>query len=125
MKRAIILLCLLLAGCGGGGSSGGGADNNAVLSWSPPTTWSDNVTILDPMLDIEQYDIYANDGTRDFTPDDLVASVAGVDNGVIVTSFNIGKLGLHGNLLICMKTIGFDGTESEYSMPIFWVQEDL
>src|SRR4030067_433323 len=90
MRRIALLLALLIVGCGGGGGGAPAPEKTEVLSWEPPKTYTDN-TLLNQLFDIQRNDILCNDNGV-FTDNDVVASVAGVDNGVVVKSFDLKLL---------------------------------
>ena len=119
MKRAAIILALLLIACSDANYPLPVADQ--ILSWNPPTTWTDN-TFLDPYFDIERNDIMCSESGI-FTDNDVVASVSGVDNGVVVDSFNLSLilpyLGPEPTY-VSVRTWAWDNLVSDFAAPVWW-----
>ncbi len=133
---------LLLAGCGGGGGGGVDAETSqipapapsgpvSILSWTPPTTYNDNVS-LDPERDLNYYEIYVRQDAN-FTDDDLpvaqVAAVAGAPSPdgltvarVLVTEFTLELLPSlpNGQLYVSMRAVGIDQQKSAFMDPLLW-----
>lgn len=99
----IVLSCaigLIFSACGGGSSeevvslpSGGGTLPSKILSWEPPTTYSDE-TPLDPVTDLDSYEIYVNeDGYFSDTDNEMaVVSPFNQATGQVITSFDLANL---------------------------------
>jgi hypothetical protein len=97
----IVLSCaigLLLSACGGGssdgvGSSGGETLPAKILSWEPPTSYSDG-TLLDPVTELDSYEIYLNDDGNFSEMDDEMAVLSAINQttGQVTTSFNLANL---------------------------------
>ncbi|MGB5195604.1 MAG: hypothetical protein WBN64_00905 [Candidatus Deferrimicrobium sp.] len=130
---------LLLAGCGGGGGgetpqSQGTAPSGSVsvLAWTPPATFNDNV-VLDPVRDIEYYEIYVRQDP-DFIDSDLpVAQIAAVGDsasadGLTVvrspvtecTLDSIPSLPAGARLYVSMRAVGVDRQKSAFMDPLAW-----
>lgn len=88
---------LLFAGCGGGGggtSSGGtGAQPPKVLTWNPPTSYSDG-SPLNPQLDLDHFEIHVNTTGSFSIYDNPAALVSAVDpiTQQLATSFDLSNL---------------------------------
>ena len=135
-------VALLLAGCGGGGegtpqsqvpaqapSPSGPA---SILAWSPPLTYNDDAP-LDPVRDLDYYEIYIRQDPN-FTDSDLpaaqVAAVAGADSPdgqsavqSLVTEFtleSIPSLPASSQLYISMRAVGIDKQKSAFMAPLLW-----
>jgi hypothetical protein len=92
----ILSMGSLIAGCGGssGVSSGGGETlPSKVLSWQPPSTYSDS-TPLDPASDLDSFEIYVKETSNFADTDNEMAAVSATRgaNGELNTSFNLAKL---------------------------------
>ena len=130
---------ILLAGCGGGGGGGetpqsqGPAPSGpvSVLTWTPPTTYNDNVA-LDPERDLDYYEIYVRQDAN-FTDSDLpvieVAAVAatvspgGLTVRALVMEFGLGlipSLPAGNQLYVSMKAVGVDRQKSAFMAPLIW-----
>ena len=120
---------LLLAGCGGGG--GGETSQStapppsgpvSVLAWTPPATYNDNVP-LDPVRDLDYYEIYVRRDPN-FTDSDLpLIQVAAVTAGSPVTEFTlelIPALPAGSQLYVSMRAVGIDKQRSAYMAPLPW-----
>ena len=91
---------LVFSACGGGSSeevvslpSGGGTLPSKILSWEPPTSYSDG-TPLDPATELDSYEIYVNeDGIfSDTDPEMAVVSPIDQATGKVITSFDLANL---------------------------------
>jgi len=130
---------LLLVGCGGGGAGEGTGSQGpapsgpvSVLSWIPPTSYKDSAA-LDPVRDLDYYEIYVRQDAN-FTDSDLPAvQVAAVSGTVspdgqsvvqsLVTEFtleSIPSLPASNNLFISMRAVGIDKQKSAFMAPIIW-----
>jgi len=128
---------VLLAGCGGGGEtsqSQGPAPSGpvSVLAWTPPTTYNDNVA-LNPVRDLDYYEIYVRKDPN-FTDSDQpaveVAAVAGTlsPDGLTVTRMlvkeftleSIPSLPAGSQLYISMRAVGIDQQKSAFMAPLLW-----
>lgn len=90
---AVFMLVSALSGCGGGGSGESNAYPSKILSWDPPTSFSDS-TPLDPARDLDTYEVYVNEtGTFSDTSSHM-AEVRAVDSrtGNPGTSFDLDNL---------------------------------
>lgn len=143
--RSLILAAALLAaaavatGCGGGGGSAtaaAGPDPAAVseaIEWTPPSTYFDN-TPLNPMTDLDHYEIYVGSSPV-FTDNDApVAAVAAVtleelpgNSGLhrkATNRFNLTHLvplvepGLA--YYVSVRAVGIDNLVSSFSTPVVW-----
>lgn len=130
---------LLLAGCGGGGGgetpqSQGTAPSApvSVLAWTPPTTFNDNV-VLDPVRDIEYYEIYVRQDPGFIDSDLPVAQIAAVGDSIspdgltvvrsLVTECTldlIPSLPAGAQLYVSMRAVGVDRQKSAFMDPLAW-----
>lgn len=120
---ALLIGCFLWSGCGGGdtGSSGDGSPFPAkMLSWSPPSSYTDG-TPLSPLTDLDSHEIYVNE-TGTFVDTDLpMAVVRATDPGTgqVTTSFDLANLGLYlskGVLYrVSLRTVSITGLKSDFS----------
>lgn len=99
MHRATILVIFLgvavFGGCGGGGSEAQSGINlpSRTLSWAPPTSFANNIP-LNPLTDLDSFEIYLKESSS-FSESDLPVAQVGAVNpstGQGVTSFNLANL---------------------------------
>lgn len=128
---------VLLSGCGGGGSSAASpgpvpSGPVSVLTWNPPTTYNDNVT-LDPARDLDYYEIYVRQDPN-FSDTDQpavqVAAVAGTlsPDGLTVTRSLVQEFTLElipslpagSQLYVSMRAVGIDHQKSAFMAPLVW-----
>ena len=93
-----------------------------ILSWQPPTTYSDN-SPLDPAKDLASIEIYIK-GNGAFTENDSpMAFVSAFDKGTgqITTSFNLANLGafLSRGVIyqVALRSVAINGSKSGFSSP--------
>ena len=124
----IVLSCalgLLLSACGGGssegvGSSGGGTLPAKVLSWEPPTSYSDG-TPLDPVTELDSYEIYVKeDGTFSDTDNEMaVLSAVDQTTGQVTTSFDLANLSpfISAGVTyhVSIRAVSMNGLKSDFS----------
>ena len=118
---------LLLAGCGGGGEAPQGqvpppAGPVSVLAWTPPTTYNDNVP-LDPVRDLDYYEIYLRQDENFSDADQPAIQVAAVSAGSLVTEFTlelIPSLPASTHLYVSMRAVGVDKQKSAFMAPLAW-----
>jgi len=122
-----LLLTAGLAACGGGGG-GGGSDSGIAqrtLSWDPPTQYTDNTFISNPLLELKEYWVYVKTDNTSFTPLDDYVVVTAVDPGTntLVTSFDL-RLAYSGLSLskgttyyVAMRAVSTTDTASDFSEP--------
>ena len=121
-----IFFGLTLSACGGGG--GGGASTTGggsslppkILTWSPPTTYTDS-TPLNPVAELDSFEIYVNNSGT-FSPADApVAYVQAVDpgSGHVTTEFNLANLGpfLSPGVVyrVSLRAVALTGAKSDFS----------
>ena len=135
---------ILLAGCGGGGSAGGEAPNVppagpvTVLTWDPPTTFSDNEPV-DPYRDIDHYEVYAREDAN-FTNSDsplmVIPAMSSVDSTRAPSTTGIKKgrkpnsefplenlnpyISKAKRQYVSLKAVGVDGQKSAFMPPVAW-----
>jgi len=136
--RKIFILSLIAAlaifsGCGGGGSSSesgttpettpGTALPARTLSWEPPTSYVD-ATPMNPVTELDQFEIYVNE-TGTFTDKDVpTASLGAVDpqTRAISSSFNLANLSPHvaagPKYHVSLRAVALTGLKSDFSPPV-------
>lgn len=127
-KNAFAVLAIVsmavFAGCGGGGSS---ADSGnplpaKILSWAPPSAYTDG-SPLNPMAELDSFEIYVKQGGSFSSADSPVALVGAVDRstGQPVTSFNLANLSPYITVgvqyQVCLRAVAIAGTKSNFSAP--------
>jgi hypothetical protein len=118
----MMILLGILAGCGGGGdSSGDGTPLPAkVLSWAAPVSYTDSSS-LNPMTDLDAYEIYVNQSGSFTDSDTPSAVVAAVDTTThtLATSFNLANLGPYLSkgvvYRVSMRAVAITGLKSNFS----------
>ena len=102
-KKLIVLLIfvifqILQISCGGGSSGGGAASSGEtfpakILSWNPPSQYTDGSPLI-PGKDLERFEIYIKEEGFFSDTDNEMAAVAARDpaSGQINTSFNLTNL---------------------------------
>ena len=124
----IVLSCvlgLLLSGCGGGstegvGSSGGGTLPAKILSWEPPTSYSDGTT-LDPATELDRYEIYVKEDGSFSEMDEEMAVLSAIDQatGQVITSFDLANLSRFitsgVTYHVSIRAVAINGLKSEFS----------
>ena len=117
-----VVIVAFLAGCGGGGGSaeGGSVTYPAkILSWSPPAQYT-NGTPLDPVTDLDRFEIYVNeDGVFSDTDNEMAAVSATSGTGQPTTSFNLANLSpfLSQGVTyhVSIRTVALNGMKSDFS----------
>lgn len=98
--RVFIISVLLayLSACGGGASGGDLVGNGEtlpakILIWIPPSQYTDGAP-LNPLADLDRFEIYINQNGSFSNADNEMAAVAARDpaSGQINTSFNLANL---------------------------------
>lgn len=121
---AFAMLGLSLAACGGGG---GGADTGGgpslppkILSWSPPTAYTDN-TVLNPVSELDSFEVYVNEtGVFSYadTPLGYVQAVPS-GSGQVTTEFDLANLGpyLSRGVVyhVSLRAVALTGAKSDFS----------
>ena len=136
IRRAIFLALIValvpFSGCGGGGSSSDSgttppADTGTplparVLSWEPPTSYVDT-TSLNPVTDLDRFEIYVN-ATGTFIDTDIPkAELHAVDaqTHTLATSFNLANLGppltVGPRYYVSLRAVALTGLKSDFSPP--------
>jgi hypothetical protein len=121
------ILIAFLSGCGGGGgtseegiSGGGDIFPAKILNWSPPSQYADG-TPLNPVTDLEGFEIYLNEDGLFSDMDNEMATVSAIDpaTGNVNTSFNLANLapflwkGVTYNVSI--RAVAKTGVKSDFS----------
>jgi hypothetical protein len=120
----MMILLGILSGCGGGGdsSSGSGTPLPAkVLSWAAPVSYSDSSS-LNPMTDLDTYEIYVNQSGSFTDSDTPSAIVNAVDTTThtLTTSFNLANidhLSMGVVYRVSMRAVALTGLKSDFSPP--------
>ena len=131
-KRTLLLILVMIlvqsiAGCGGGEVSNltgptsdvPSASREIVMNWNAPQTYTDS-TVLDPEVDLEEYEIYVNQTGTFSTENEPVAYVSAVNSsGNATTSFDLGALdysfAASQTYYVCMRSVTKSGVKSEFS----------
>jgi hypothetical protein len=128
---ALMLTAVIsIAGCGGGGSStadGGGTGGGEtfpakVLSWAPPSAYTDS-TPLNPISDLDVFEIYVKNSGSFSASDTPMASLPAVDpgSGQLATSFNLANLGPYLSrgvtYFVSIRTVAKNTLKSDFSAP--------
>ena len=135
LTLAAMILLGFLAGCGGGGSAstsdGGGGGVTAgggtslpakILSWAAPESYTDN-TSLNPMTDLDGFEIYVNETGSFADADTPSAVVSAVDPSThpLTSSFNLANLAPYLSkgisYKISMRAVAVTGLKSDFSPP--------
>lgn len=112
----------IVSGCGGGGETSDGVVAAKTVSWVPPTAFSDG-TPLNPMTDLDDYEIFVKETDSFSNSDTPTAIVAAVLPGTnqAATSFNLANLGPFlksgATYYVSMRAVGLDGLKSNFSAP--------
>ena len=134
LSLSAMILLGILSGCGGGGASsssdgtplladGGGTPLPAkILSWAAPESYTDNTT-LNPMTDLDGFEIYVNESGSFSNGDIPNAVVSAVDpqTHTLTSSFNLANLApyLSGGVVyrVSMRAVAITGLKSDFSPP--------
>jgi len=118
---SFVIVIAFLSGCGGGGGTSSGESYPAkILTWSPPTEYT-NGTSLNPATELERFEIYVNEnGVFSDTDNEMAAISATVSgNGQPTTSFNLANLApfLSQGVTyhVAIRTVTRDGLKSGFS----------
>jgi hypothetical protein len=122
-----MILLGVLSGCGGGGASssgdGGGTPLPAkTLSWAAPESYTDN-TLLNPLTDLSEYEIYVNESGSFADTDTPSAVVNAVDptTHTLTSSFNLANLAPYLSkgiaYRVSMRAVAVTGLKSDFSPP--------
>jgi hypothetical protein len=129
-----MVVLAILSGCGGGGSSSSG-DGNTIptdgggtplpaktLSWAPPDSYTDQ-TALNPLTDLDGFEIYVNESGSfsDVDTPDAVVSAVDPQTRKLTTSFNLANLApyLSSGIAyrVSMRAVAVTGLKSGFSPP--------
>ena len=121
---AMMILLGILSACGGGGadsSSDGGTLPAKVLSWAAPVSFTDSSS-LNPMTDLDTYEIYVNQSGSFTDSDTPSAIVSAVDTTThtLTTSFNLANidhLSMGVVYRVSMRAVAVTGLKSDFSPP--------
>jgi hypothetical protein len=118
-----VVIIAFLSGCGGGGgtSDGGTVTYPAkILTWSPPSQYT-NGTPLDPVTELDRFEIYINEDGRFSDTDNDMAEVSATVSGTgqLATSFNLANLSpfLSQGVTyhVSIRTVALNGMKSSFS----------
>ena len=105
------------------GTTAGTALPARTLSWEPPTSYID-ATPMNPVTELDQFEIYVNE-TGTFTDKDVpTASLGAVDKQTrtITTSFNLANLSPHvtagPKYYVSLRAVALTGLKSDFSPPV-------
>ncbi len=130
---AAITMIAMVSGCGGGGGGGSSSAGSGpgpgtepypsrVLSWQPPTAYTDSTT-LDPATDLDTFEIYVKDSPS-FSPSDTpLAYVEAVDRTTreVRTSFDLANVGPYlgrgVTYYVSLRAVALTGGKSNFSPP--------
>ncbi|MDP2735814.1 MAG: hypothetical protein Q8P12_06430, partial [bacterium] len=133
LSLATMVVLAILSGCGGGGGSssgdvGGASSGNGTalpaktLSWAAPESYTDN-TSLNPVTDLEGFEIYVNESGSFADADAPNAVVSAVDPAThtLTTSFNLANLAPYLSrgiaYQVSMRAVAVTGLKSDFSPP--------
>ena len=120
---AMTTLLGILSGCGGGGNSSpsdGSPLPAKTLTWAAPESYTDN-TSLNPLTDLDVYEIYVNESGSFADADIPNAVVSAVDTTThtLTTSFNLANLGQYLSrgvaYRVSMRAVAITGLKSDFS----------
>jgi len=118
-----MVVLAILSGCGGGGasSSGDGTPLPAkILSLAAPESYTDS-TSLNPVTDLNEYEIYVNESGSFNNADNPNAVVGAVDpqTHTLTTSFNLANISpyLSRGIVyrVSMRAVAVTGLKSDFS----------
>ena len=121
-----LIIIALLSGCGSGGSSAVSAADSGdtfpakILTWSPPSQYTDG-TPLDPVTDLDSFEIYINEDGLFSDAENEMAAVSAVDSGTgkPITSFDLANLApfLSKGVTyhVSVRTVALTGMKSDFS----------
>lgn len=126
LSLATMFLLGILFGCGGGGGSSSSGDAAPLpaktLSWAAPQSYTDNSS-LNPVTDLEGYEIYVNESGSFANTDTPSAVVSAVDpvTRTLTSSFNLANLGSYLSkgitYQVSMRAVALTGLKSDFSPP--------
>ncbi|MGA6993296.1 MAG: hypothetical protein WBX50_05290, partial [Candidatus Deferrimicrobiaceae bacterium] len=107
---------------GGGTIDGGGSDifPAKILSWTPPTQFSDGSS-LEPVSDLDCFEIYINENGVFSDSDNEMAAVAArdPDTGQVNTTFDLSNLfpflSQGGTYYLSIRAVALTGMKSDFS----------
>ncbi len=118
-----LMVGFILSSCGGGGDSAtvaGPPLPPKILSWSSPTAYTDN-TPLDPVLELDSFEIYVNTSGSFSYSDAPFASVRAVVPGSnqVTSEFDLAKLDPFLSrgvpYYVSLRAVAISGARSEFS----------
>jgi len=120
---ALITATITFSGCGGGGSSDSGtALPERTLSWEPPTSYVDT-TALNPVTDLDRFEIYINESGSFTGTETPLAAVSAVNKATnsLTTSFNLANIGpplqVGPHYYVSLRAVALTGLKSDFSPP--------
>jgi hypothetical protein len=140
LALSLFFIGVFVASCGGGGDSVPAQSQSiaptnplSVLVWNPPSYYADNAP-LDPIRDLDHYEVYVR-GDGNFTDTDLpLAVVAAVKDAPAAGGNPVGKILENEFILnniqqfiaagsrhyVSLKAVGVDGQKSGFMTPVIW-----
>lgn len=120
----IVIVFVFLSGCGGGGGSSSDGEITSypakILSWSPPSQFTDG-TPLNPVTDLDRFEIYVNEDGLFADTDNEMAAVSATDPGTgqPTTTFDLANLApfLSQGVTyhVSIRTVALNGLKSNFS----------
>jgi len=120
------IIIAFLSGCGGGGSAEEGTSGGPgpfpakILAWSPPSQYTDG-TPLNPLTDLDRFEIYINEDGLFSDTDNEMADVSAMDSGTgqPATSFDLANLApfLSKDVTyhVSIRAVALNGLKSNFS----------
>lgn len=117
------VLGLILPACGGGGGTGADAGPqlpSKILSWSPPTAYTDGST-LNPTAELDSFEIYVNTSGSFNGSEPPLAYVRAVDPAThrVTTEFDLANLGPYLSTgvvyRVSLRAVALTGARSDFS----------
>jgi len=133
---AALAVAATIIGCGGGGGSRQASQDgpSATISWTPPETTVDNVSI-EPCDDLDHYEIYVSTDGKFHEDDVPVALIAAVEilpardgklfSRLPVTEFDLNllpNLPPANPLYVSIRAVGTDRQKSDFMKPVLWTR---
>jgi len=117
-----VIIVAFLSGCGGGGGTSGGSERYPakILAWSPPSQYT-NGTPLNPVTDLDSFEIYIKENGTFSDTDNEMATVSATESGTgqPTTSFDLANLSPFLSqgvtYYVSIRTVALNGMKSGFS----------